>query len=88
MTRGALGTTAATHTSGAAVYRWEPPGLVHDLTIAEAITRIGNEVSGYARSRKTGDGGSSERIKAAQDLPDLRTAVYAALGRKARVRSV
>ncbi|MDN3244158.1 hypothetical protein [Streptomyces sp. ZSW22] len=88
VTRGALGTTAATHTSGTPVHRWDPPGLVRDLTIAEAMNRLGNEQAGYARSRKVGDGGTSERAKNMNDLPDLRGRVYATLGRKARHRAV
>ncbi|MFJ4682055.1 hypothetical protein [Streptomyces sp. NPDC088789] len=87
--RGALGTTAATHGSGASVARWDPPGLVHDLALAEAVNRLSNEQAGYARTRKTGDGGgSTERAKSAQDLPDLRAQTYTACGRKGRVRSV
>lgn len=88
VTRGALGTTAATHSSGASVVRWDPPGLVRDLTIADALTRLTNEVSGYARTRKQGDGGNTERAKSVLDLPDLRDQVYRAHGRKGRVRSV
>ncbi|MCZ4509954.1 hypothetical protein O3Q52_17465 [Streptomyces sp. ActVer] len=86
--RGALGTTAATHDSGASVQRWDPPGLVRDLAIAEALNQVTNESAGYARTRKTGDGGTSEKAKAGQDLPDLRDRVYNSHGRKGRVRSV
>lgn len=86
--RAALGTIAATHADTAPVYRWEPPGLVRDLAIAETINRLGNEQAGYARARKSGDGGTSERAKNMTDLPDLRDRVYAAHGRKARHRAV
>jgi hypothetical protein len=86
--RGALGTTAATHTDATAVNRWDPPGLIRDLAIAEAVARLTNEQAGYSRTRKTGDGGTAERAKAAQDLPDLRAQVYQAHGRKGRVRAV
>ncbi|MBT2508807.1 hypothetical protein J7I98_23555 [Streptomyces sp. ISL-98] len=88
VTRGALGTTAATHSSGATAYRWDPPGLVRDLTIAEAIARLTNEHTGYARTRKTGDGGTSEKALDATALPSLRQQVYTAHGRKARTRAV
>lgn len=88
VTRGALGTTAATHSNGATVQRWDPPGLVRDLTIAEAENRLTNEQAGYARTRKTGDGGTSERANNAQDLPDLRAQVRTAHGRKGRVRAI
>lgn len=86
--RGALGTTADTHANGSSILRWEAPGLVRDLTIAETLTRLTNEQAGYARTRKQGDGGEAERAKATFDLPGLREQVYAAHGRKARVRAV
>ena len=70
------------------MYEWQPPGLVRDLTIAEAITRLTNEQAGYAKTRKTGDGGSSERAMDMQALPGLRQQVYATHGRKARIRGV
>lgn len=86
--RGALGTTAATHSSGAPVIRWDPPGLVRDLVIAEAETRITNEQAGYARTRRTGTSSTNDQVKTARDLPALREQVYNAHGRKARTRSV
>lgn len=88
--RGALGTTAATHSNGASVVRWDPPGLVRDLVIAEAENRITNEQAGYARTRRTtsGMGTSSDQALTARDLPALRTQVYNAHGRKARLRGV
>ncbi len=86
--RGALGTTAAAHDSGAAVVRWDPPGPVRDLVLAEAVAQLDNERTGYARTRRTGDGGSSERAMDATALAALRDRVYASHGRKARVRAV
>ncbi|MFD5697446.1 hypothetical protein [Streptomyces lasiicapitis] len=86
--RGALGTTAATHSLGAAVQRWDPPGPVRDLTIAEAVTQLTNETAGYARTRKSGEGGTSERSMDATALSGLRQRVYDSHGRKGRVRSV
>jgi len=86
--RGALGTTAATHTNSTAVVRWDPPGLVQDLVIAEAIARLGNEQAGYSKTRRTGDGGASERAVDANALSGLRQRVYQAHGRKGQVRSV
>ncbi|MDJ0460585.1 hypothetical protein [Streptomyces sp. H27-C3] len=88
VTRGALGTTPATHASDALVYRWDPPGLVRDLTIAEAIGRLTNEQAGYAKTRKTGDGGTSEKAMDGTALAGLRQQVYAAHGRKARTRAI
>ncbi|MFF7096412.1 hypothetical protein ACFY9A_29055 [Streptomyces rubradiris] len=85
--RGALGTTAATHTGGAAVVRWESPGLVRDLVIAEAIGRLTSETSGYTRALRAGEG-TGERNRDNSALASLRQAVYDAVGRKARMRSV
>ncbi|MFD8234000.1 hypothetical protein ACFV20_19230 [Streptomyces sp. NPDC059696] len=87
--RGALGTTATTHDSAASVRRWNPPGLVRDLTIAEALNRVTNEQAGYARTRRTSGGGAStDQALTARDLPALREQVYNAHGRKARHRGV
>jgi hypothetical protein len=85
--RGALGTTAATHANSTAVQRWDPPGLVRDLTIAEAIGRLTSETSGYSRALRSGEG-SSERNKDQGALKSLRDSTYDAYGRKGRVRSV
>lgn len=85
--RAALGTTAATHLDDAALYRWDPPGLVHDLTIAETIGRLTSETSAYTRALRSGDG-SAERNRDQGVLQTLRNSAYDAVGRKARVRSV
>ncbi|WP_318205388.1 hypothetical protein [Streptomyces sp. SCL15-4] len=84
--RGALGTTAATHANGSSVVRWDPPGLVRDLVIAEAIGRLTSETSGYTRALRAGETGERNRDHSA--LTTLRQAVYDAVGRKARMRSV
>lgn len=84
--RGALGTTPATHTDAAPVHRWQPPGLVHDLTIASAMDRLLQEQAGYARTTKTGNGGG--KASSAVPLESLRTQTYNAHGRKARHRGV
>lgn len=86
--RGALGTTADTHASGTSIAHWNPPGPVRDLTIAEAVAQLTNEQAGYARTRKSGDGGTSERAMDATALASLRERVYRSHGRKGRVRSV
>jgi hypothetical protein len=83
--RGALGTTAATHNTSATVYRWDPPGPVRQLCIAEALTDLLQGRSGYAR---TAGAGESEREVAGRGINDLRTRVYASHGRKARTRAV
>ena len=88
VTRGALGTTAATHANGTTIHRWDPPGPVRDLTIAQATAQLTNEQTGYARTRKSGDGGTSERATDATALASLRDRVYKSHGRKGRVRAV
>ncbi|NUS79154.1 MAG: hypothetical protein HOV70_23550 [Streptomyces sp.] len=87
VTRGALGTSAATHADGALVYRWEPPGLVKDLTIANALNRVLQEQAGYARTSKTSSGSKSTSVEVLS-LDSLRSQVYDAHGRKARHRGV
>lgn len=89
VTRGALGTTAATHTISTAVARWDPPGPVRDLVIAETIARINNEQAGYAKTLRSGESGSgSERNRDQKGVDRLREQVYNSHGRKGRVRSV
>jgi hypothetical protein len=87
VTRGALGTTAAAHASGTAVVRWDPPGLVRDLVIADAENRILQEQAGYARTSKASSGSKSSAVETLS-LDLLRERVYQAHGRKARLRSV
>lgn len=54
--RGALGTTAATHSTAAAIVVWDPPALVAELALAYALTSLGQSQSGYARTTGSGDG--------------------------------
>jgi hypothetical protein len=83
--RGALGTTAATHSNGASVYRWDAPGSVRQLCVAEALTDLLQGRSGYAR---TAGSGENEREASGRGLKDLRDRVYTSHGRKARTRAV
>ena len=85
VTRGALGTTAATHASGSSVYRFDPPGPVRQLVVAEALTSLLQGRSGYAR---TAGSGENEREVTGRGLKELRERVYVSHGRKARMRSV
>lgn len=86
VTRGALGTTADTHTSGSAIYEWQPPGLVHQLTKAEAITQLTQERSGWFLKAST-TGNSAAKVSA-DALETLREQTYTEHGRKARHRAV
>ena len=87
--RGALGTTAATHSNTTAVNRWNPPGPVRQLTIAEAINAVTMEQAGYSKVLRSGEsGGSSERNRDQKGVERLREQVYRSHGRKGRVRAV
>lgn len=83
--RGVLGTTAATHTSGASITRHVVPGPVRTLCIAEAINTLFQETAGYSRQIGSGE---TARESYARGLKDLRAEVYATYGRKARIRAV
>jgi hypothetical protein len=83
--RGALGTTAAVHSNGAAVARWDAPGSVRQLCVAEALVDLLQGRSGYARTAGSGD---NEREASGRGLKDLRDRVYTSHGRKARTRAV
>jgi hypothetical protein len=86
VTRGVLGTTAATHTSGSTVYRWDSPGLVQQLTKAEAITQLTQERAGWFLKAST-TGNSAARVST-EALQTLRDQTCAEHGRKARHRAV
>lgn len=83
--RGALGTTAATHSNGAAISRHVVPGPVRQLAIAEALNTLFQETAGYSRQIGAGE---TARESYARGLKDLRDEVYATYGRKARIRAV
>lgn len=83
--RAALGTTAATHSSSAAINRWVPPTLTPQLAIAEAIVDLETQSSGYAGKRGSGD---SERDPAGGTIDDLRHRVCRAYRRKLLIGAV
>ena len=86
VTRGALGTTAATHLNAAAISRYVYPGLVVELNVAEAINTLLQGTSGYARTVGEGD---NLRLASGAGLADIRARAMAAHGRaKARQRAV
>lgn len=82
--RGALGTTAATHSSSATLSLQTVPGLVRQLAVAEAVSALKQEGSGYASESGSGEnsspGGSS--------VGNLRQTVYSLYGRQARMWAV
>lgn len=83
VTRGDLGTTAATHLVNAALTISVVPGLVKELAVAEALNHALQEVSGYARTMPQGAG-----LVPGVGLPDLRDRCRARYGRKNRQRVV
>lgn len=83
--RGAQGSTAATHTNGAAVVLAVVPGLVKDYALAEALVQLKNEPGAFASSQGSGP---SKQGGIGGNLPDLRDQAYTAFGRKARQRAV
>ncbi|MGW5467687.1 hypothetical protein [Streptomyces chartreusis] len=78
VTRGALGTTPASHNTASAVTRWDPPGLVSQLTVAEALNDLLQNSSGYARVVGSGE---NEREMSGRGLRDIRSRTFAAYGR-------
>jgi archaellum component FlaF (FlaF/FlaG flagellin family) len=78
VTRGILGSTAASHTDGDALTKLSVPPLVHDLTIAEAMAQLLQERTAYARTIGAAEG---ERELRGTGLADLRKRAIAAYGR-------
>lgn len=81
VTRGAYGTTAASHTQADAITKNVPPSLVRDLVIAEAIAQHTQEAGGYGASMGPGGQSTHDRIA----LLDLRKRAWEAYGRQERV---
>ncbi len=88
--RGALGTTAASHSSGASVDRWDVPGMLRQLVIAEAINTLIQGAGGYSGTTNAEGGGlgSGSRKAAHSGLEDIRKRAFVELGRKARTGAV
>lgn len=80
--RGALGTTADSHSDGAALGIYRPVPLAEQLTIAYALDRRAQESAGYARTIGQGE---SERQVNGRGIRELESRLLAAYG---RVRSL
>lgn len=85
VTRGALGTTAATHSNGATVTRWVPPGPLAELTLAYAVDALLQRQSGYAR---TVGGGDTESEASGRAIRQAERRALFAMGRQARKAAV
>lgn len=83
--RGALGTTAASHTDADSISRFFVPALIQDLTIAEAMAQLLQERTAYARTIGKGDQESEVRGVGLADLRDRAVSMY---GRKKGARAV
>lgn len=85
VTRGGLGTTAATHLVSSALSVAVVPSGVKDLGIAEALNLVLQKQGGYSRAQ---GGGSSKQPDIGVGLDALRKQVDAQFGRNARSRTV
>lgn len=83
--RGALGSTAATHATSDPVYSHKFPGLVNELSKAEAVVMLEQNSSAYAR---VVGAGSSARESVGKGLEDLRARAVTAYGRKCRLGAI
>lgn len=83
--RGALGTTAATHTTATALVKHQPPGQIKALCLAEAINQVQQENSGYARVIGQGE---YAREHGTKGLKDLRAEVSENFLRRPRLGTV
>jgi hypothetical protein len=84
VTRGDLGSTAATHLIGAVPTTQLIPAPVRDLALAEAVVQTIDEVGAYA-STHGGDGGGTGY---GGSLPDRWEEVGTGFGRQARIRAI
>lgn len=83
--RGALGSTAASHTALDSVYIHVFPGLVTELSIAETTVMLEQSSAGYARVVGSG---ANARESAGQGLADIRALAVQAFGRKSRLGAI
>lgn len=83
--RGAFGTTAAGHSSGAAVVRHLVPGPIEELSRAYTLDTFYQQGAGYARAVGTQD---AQRQATGRAIKDLEERVYGNYGRMVRVRAV
>lgn len=85
VSRGSLGTTAASHLTAASVSVLVIPSPVRELTLAEAVNNLLQSRSGYARVVGSGD---NQRESYGKGLSDLRQRVENTYGRKTRKLAV
>jgi hypothetical protein len=92
VTRGAAGTTAASHSSSATITRHDPPALAQSLALGEALATLLGERSGYVGQKGSQSASSNLEGQARLDygagLPGLRVQCRQLHGRKARMQAV
>lgn len=83
VSRASRGSTAASHSNGAALTVWVPPPLVEELTVAESLILLGQRRRAYtpAVPKRAGAGGGATTPPPGGDVADLRARVVAAYGR-------
>lgn len=90
--RGALGSTAAAHSNGDAVYLHAYPGPVRTLCIAEVLVALQQIANAYANTigggARTASGSSRSAKGPGEGLEALRQRVYWSHGRTQRSRTV
>lgn len=85
VTRGDLGSTAATHLISASVSVAVVPSLVKELAVGETLNSILQEQGGYARTQANGAGAQNN---IGMSLDAIRKQALAHYGRKGRVRTI
>lgn len=84
--RGALGTTAASHTGGDTAVRYLPPGPIEELARAYATNSFMQGAAAYART--IGQGENERAMGKVSAVKELEDRVYDNYGRKFRMRAV
>lgn len=82
--RGELGTTAATHLINAPIVKHQAPGPIRDLCLAEVLTKLTGETSGYSRTETRGANGKPRGLS----VSDLRIQVEDGYARKMRQAAI
>jgi hypothetical protein len=83
--RGALGSTAASHTSGDLAYAHGYPALINELCVAEAVVMLEQNSAAYARVVGSG---ASAREAVGKGLDDVRARAYEVYGRCGRSAAI
>jgi hypothetical protein len=81
--RGVLGSTAAAHTAADSIYAHQ--FVVNELVVAETVTLLEQQSSGYART--VGSGANLREAKGV-GLEDIRQRAWMSYGRKSRKGAV